>query len=204
MAERWTYRRYRRGSFSSRYRFPRLGDMAVVFAIVAMAVFFVARLDKLAVEKVVGNPVLADGDSLRLGGERVRMKGIDAPEYDQTCIKAGESYPCGRLAKQALQNMIAGKEMACKGWERDHYGRVLAICRIGDVNLNRRMVEEGWAVAYGEYHSEQHEARKQKRGMWAGTFQTPHQWRESHGSNGNEGDPEGNAWTWLREFFRMK
>jgi len=39
---------------------------------------------------------------------------------------------------------------------------------------------EGWAVAYGfakTYQSEQDEAENAKRGIWAGTFMEPAQWR---------------------------
>lgn len=204
MTERWTYGRFRRYRSPPASRWARLVDFAVALTILAVAVFFVLRLHKLDVEKVVGVPILIDGDSLRLGGERIRLKGIDAPEYAQTCTRAGMIYPCGHFARQALASMIAGREVACKGWERDRYGRVIAICRIDETNLNRQMVEEGWAVAYGKYRDSERKARKGKRGIWAGTFEAPRKWRRDHGVPENDTNPEGSAWTWLREFFRLK
>jgi len=43
------------------------------------------------------------------------------------------------------------------------------------------LVRQGWAVAFGNsplYASAEAEARKAKRGIWAGTFERPSQWRE--------------------------
>ena len=50
-----------------------------------------------------GRAVIVDGDTLRLGGERIRLKGMDAPELAQSCTGAdGRSWPCGQQAKAAL------------------------------------------------------------------------------------------------------
>jgi predicted metalloprotease len=41
--------------------------------------------------------------------------------------------------------------------------------------------QQGWAVAYGfanTYESEEAEAKAAKRGIWAGTFVPPSQWRQ--------------------------
>jgi endonuclease YncB( thermonuclease family) len=204
MTERWTYGRFRRYRSAPVSPWARLADFAVALTILAVAVFFILRLHKLDVEKVVGIPILVDGDSLRVGGERIRLKGIDAPEYRQTCRKAGEDYPCGHLASQALQKMIGGKEISCKGSDRDRYGRLLAVCRVNDENLNLRMVRAGWAVAYGDYRHEEREARQEKLGLWAGTFEEPRQWRRDHRTAEDERKAPINFLSWLREFFRMK
>ena len=37
------------------------------------------------------------------------MRGIDAPEYTQTCRKEGVDYPCGKLARQWLVRLIANR-----------------------------------------------------------------------------------------------
>ena len=42
---------------------------------------------------------IVDGDTLELGGRRVRLHGIDAPEAAQPCRDAeGAAWPCGRRA----------------------------------------------------------------------------------------------------------
>ncbi len=92
-----------------------------------------------------------DGDSLELGGHRVRLYGIDAPERRQTCKKAGETTQCSRRAHAELTRIISGKTVECESFGHDRYGRTLARCRIGVTDLAAAMVRTGWAVAYGDY-----------------------------------------------------
>jgi endonuclease YncB( thermonuclease family) len=42
------------------------------------------------------------------------------------------------------------------------------------------MVLSGMAIAFGGYRSEQARARSERRGLWAGEFQEPHDWRAEH------------------------
>lgn len=67
-------------------------------------------------EKIVSSPaapaIAVDGDSLEIGSRRIRLMGIDAPEYDQFCKKNnGELYPCGQLAADYLKTLIAEKNI---------------------------------------------------------------------------------------------
>jgi endonuclease YncB( thermonuclease family) len=39
------------------------------------------------------------------------------------------------------------------------------------------MVEEGFAVAFGAYQSEEAAARSARRGIWASEFERPQEWR---------------------------
>lgn len=132
-------------------------------------------------------PVLADslrvvdGDTLVLDGERIRLEGIDAPEKTQSCYRDGIAYPCGLRAKEALERLVRGLEM-CQEIGRDRYGRVLGTCYAGGVNINAALVSSGWALAYRRYSTayvgEEEEARENRRGMWAGEFMEPWEWRK--------------------------
>ncbi len=137
----------------------------------------------------------------------MRLRGIDAPEYRQTCTTGGKAYPCGRQARAALAAMTAGKAVTCKGWERDKYDRLLAVCSVGSpaLDINGAMVRQGWAVAYGGYRSEEAEARKAKRGLWQGEFQRPRDWRIEHEqdrADEPERDVLAGIWAWLRQLLR--
>jgi endonuclease YncB( thermonuclease family) len=67
------------------------------------------------------------------------------------------------------------------GDKRDRYGRLIAVCYIGTVDLNARMVRDGWALAYRRYASdyvaEETEARAAGSGIWQGQFVEPWKWR---------------------------
>lgn len=123
-----------------------------------------------------------DGDSLRLSGEELRLRGIDAPELNQTCTVGGASDPCGRHARAALRRYLASGLATCIGEERDRFQRLLVVCRVRGIELNAAMVREGHAVAFGAYFAEEAEAKAGYRGMWAGTFQRPSDWRQQNGN----------------------
>jgi endonuclease YncB( thermonuclease family) len=137
------------------------------------------------VEIAEGAPRLVDGDSFFLDGREVRLQGIDAPEGRQSCRRDGRDWRCGEDAKRELQRMIAGAPIRCDVHSTDQHGRLLATCRSSKgENLNARMVEQGFAVAFGSYKREESEARGSKRGIWASEFERPQDWRRrNHGGS---------------------
>ncbi len=147
----------------------------------ALLLVVAVRLDRVATRSWSGNVSVHDGDTLSLGGTRIRLRGIDAPELDQICAGPDGRYPCGRRARDELNRLVAGGPVICRGWEEDRYARLLAVCVAGEADLNEAMVAGGWAVAYGDYGSVEAEARAQGRGLWAGTFDQPGDWRRRRG-----------------------
>lgn len=145
--------------------------------VVAFAAAWFARFSETSRE---GRAFVVDGDSLQIGEERIRLDGIDAPELRQACRRSSGEFDCGRQSRNHLRDLINGRRVNCIGWEYDRYDRLLAECRVGETDLNRRMVADGWATAYGGYEAEEAEARRQGDGMWAGDFDTPRQWRVDH------------------------
>ncbi|MGE5267286.1 MAG: thermonuclease family protein [Deltaproteobacteria bacterium] len=127
---------------------------------------------------VEGRPRLVDGDSLFIGSAELRMQGIDAPEGRQTCTREGRDWACGEDARRNLQRLIGAQPIRCEVHSTDTHGRGLATCfsAAGD-NLNARMVEEGFAVAFGSYQREEAAARSARRGLWASQFDRPQDWR---------------------------
>lgn len=136
-------------------------------------------------ETLDGRAKVTDGDSLRIGDTRIRLHGIDAPEGRQFCSDAqGNDYRCGDKARDALKKMANNQQVRCSKVEMDRYNRVIGRCFVGDLFLNAAMVESGWAVAYRRYSRDfvDHEtrAREEKRGLWAGRFQSPEKWRRDN------------------------
>jgi endonuclease YncB( thermonuclease family) len=129
---------------------------------------------------------VVDGDSLRAGGEDIRLVGIDAPELRQTCRDGhGREWSCGRAAKARLAALVAQGDVACTSRGRDRYGRTLAVCSARNVpDLGETMVREGYAINfaidYGGYPAAEREAQSARSGVWQGDFERPKDWRRRH------------------------
>lgn len=130
---------------------------------------------------VTGSARVIDGDTLVIGSQTIRLLDIDAPENGQDCIYAGgQKYNCGDAAGKKLNSLLT-RTVECKGSTTDAYDRLLATCFSGGVNVNRAMVHSGHAVVFLKfseaYLTEQSEARAARRGLWAGTFKMPWEFR---------------------------
>jgi endonuclease YncB( thermonuclease family) len=157
---------------------------AITIACVIMAAGF--ALEVLGVTAITpGRYAVVDGDSLRRGATDIRLYGIDAPELNQTCNDGqGAEYKCGREAANALKELVQGKTLKCRARDKDRYQRIVAVCAVDNLEINREMVRLGWAIAY-ERHSfgyvlAERDARKNQRGMWYGDFENPQDYRQRH------------------------
>ncbi|MCD7984323.1 MAG: thermonuclease family protein [Desulfovibrio sp.] len=119
--------------------------------------------------------------------ERIRVYGIDAPEYNQKF---------GINAKKLAQALILKKSVeiqpvvTSKGSTEDNYGRTVAIVRFVDGStLEERLLDEGaaWVDPYcrktvcEDWRSLQDNARDKKKGLWADPAPvTPWLWRARH------------------------
>lgn len=124
---------------------------------------------------------ITDADTFYVGGTEVRLDGVDAPDADQICTRAGEKYKCGEEAKAALLRIVAGRPVTCQKVGEDVFKRAVVRCEVGDQDLAAELVRQGWAVAFRKfskrYVSQEDEARKAKRGLWEGSFDRPRDWR---------------------------
>lgn len=122
-----------------------------------------------------------DGDSLMVGQTEVRLFGVDAPEFDQTCERGATHWACGAEAAERLSRLVSGKEVRCTCLGKDQHNRTLGRCSLGTTDINRIMVATGYAVAYRRYSSEyvsaEETAKANKRGIWSGTFVMPSDFR---------------------------
>ena len=132
--------------------------------------------------RLAGSGRVVDGDTLEVAGQMIRLDGIDAPEKGQRCTTAsGQHFPCGADAARRLQALVHGAAVRCKGEEMDRYDRLIAVCTAGNVDLNRAMVEAGWALAFRKYSTRyvdaEDRAKARRSGLWAGSFTAPWDFR---------------------------
>ena len=140
-------------------------------------------LPSIAMADTTGPARVVDGDTIVIAGERIRLHGIDAPELKQTCkTRKGKDQLCGQLAKQALEKLVRGQDVICKGDKRDRYKRLIAVCYVGPFNINEQMVTDGWALAYRKYSKDyvraETFAKSRREGIWRGQFMPPWEWRK--------------------------
>jgi endonuclease YncB( thermonuclease family) len=136
-----------------------------------------------ASNEISGIPSITDGDTIKILNKRIRLHGIDTPEKKQICIKNSKKYRCGQEATSALIKKINRKKVVCKVQEKlDRYKRYIGVCFLEDINLNKWMVRNGYAVAYRRYSKDyiqdENYAKKNKIGLWSGNFIHPEKWRK--------------------------
>ncbi len=169
------------GRGNARRRVRKILDYLLTGMLLFLLLMVAVSLEGPEPEPARGVAIINDGDSITLSGLRVRLRGIDAPEYMQSCTRNGSEYPCGRESRAALQKLVGGRAVSCVGRDTDRYGRLLAVCRVGDVDLNAAQVAAGWAVSFGDYLAEEAQARQKRLGIWAGEFDRPGDWRVRQG-----------------------
>ena len=124
---------------------------------------------KVVGAEISGVPSITDGDTIKIFNKRIRFHGIDAPEKKQTT--------------KTVKKKIDGKLVTCKVQDKlDRYKRYIGVCFLGNVNLNKWMVRNGYAVAYKRYSKnyieDENYAKKNKIGLWSGHFIHPDKWRK--------------------------
>ena len=149
-------------------------------------------------EAITGVPRIVDGDTIRLGETRIRLHGIDAPETDQRCNAAdGGTWACGTEATRELASMLAGAEVTCEPITRDRYGRTVARCLLGELDIEAEMVRRGLAWAFVKYSrdyvAQEAEARAAHRGIWQADTQTAWDFRATRWAEYDRSAPAGCA-----------
>lgn len=162
------------------------GVRALVMTVVAMLVAIICTYQALAGE-ISGAARVVDGDTVVVGGEKVRLNGIDAPETDQLCLtSAGKPWTCGLEARDRLTGLAGGKTWSCVTTGKDKYDRWLGDCSAAGKDVNAWMVEEGWALSFvrysRRYDDRERNAREALKGIWSGAFIAPRDWRSRSGN----------------------
>lgn len=136
--------------------------------------------------RVVGVP---DGDSLKVERQgktyKVRLYGIDSPEYGQEDFRPARDY---------TRDRVSGRMVAITVMDKDRYGRVVALVERDGQLINRELVARGLAWMYPRYcraeilcrelEALQHSAREQRLGLWQGERpQPPWKWKRQNGSS---------------------
>lgn len=90
-----------------------------------------------------GRAWVIDGDTIDIGGTRIRLAGIDAPELD---------HPYGKNAKWTLVNLCKGQEIRAVYDGDQSHDRTVATCYLPDGrDLSAEMVKAGMAIDWPKF-----------------------------------------------------
>ena len=122
-------------------------------------------------DDLTGQASIVDGDTLEIHGARIRLWGVDAPESSQLCRGADRlQYRCGARVANKLDAFIDRRPLSCIPISLDQYGRTVATCSVGGVDLGEWLVSNGLALDWpqysrGRYDGVQREAEHAGRGL---------------------------------------
>lgn len=130
-----------------------------------------------------GRAKALEGDLLEVGGKKIRLHAIDAPDKGQKCQnRRGVEYDCFEVAKTALTRLTETGDVTCdlKGQPTDNPRQ--GVCRLEDGrDVAAIMVRAGWALAYrriaDDYSGFEATAASWRSGMWGGRVEPPWLWR---------------------------
>ncbi|MEL7482296.1 MAG: thermonuclease family protein [Pseudomonadota bacterium] len=133
------------------------------------------RTDSGRIEFREGEIDIVDGDTVWIGIHQIRLHGIDTVESTQQCLSGLDNVGCHELTLDVLRDFTEAEDFHCDGHigndekPKTNRGRYVATCYVGDLEVNRALVEQGWAFAantvearelYGQAEAEAAAARR--------------------------------------------
>ena len=117
-------------------------------------------------------------DSFYTNSKKVRLYGIDCPEYNQ---------PYGIDAKTSTSNLALGKYIKIEPIDIDKYNRIVALATVAGKCINKELVTQGYAWVYEDFCKKsqctywlelEKAAKNAKMGLWAASNPIPPwEWR---------------------------
>lgn len=135
------------------FRKPRRPGDRVTLILTIVAILSLAGLWWAADQRWGGETfscpaaIVLDGDTFDCGGTRVRLNGIDAPEMPGHCRKGRVCTPGDPYAStENLRRLLAAGPVQCRKSDTDVYGRTVARCEAGGVDLSCQQLAGDFAV----------------------------------------------------------
>lgn len=122
----------------------------VLFALMAAVLFGLLVVPNItpeswwakSAERITGKvSYVHDGDTLRIGRQRIRIHGIDSPEL---------STPQGLKARDWAVRAWEGKHAVCTPLGKS-YNRIVARCQINSKDIGLQIIQSGHACEWRKY-----------------------------------------------------
>jgi micrococcal nuclease len=131
-------------------------------------IFFLLALTCLGTPNKVTRVI--DGDTFEIEtGEKVRLIGINAPEISDIFGQEAKQY-----LSSLIENKIVNLEIDNISKNRDRYNRLLRYAILEGIDINKKMISDGFAFAYLkyrfsksiDYEQNQLRASETNKGIW--------------------------------------
>ena len=90
--------------------------------------------------------ILIDGDTIDVDGTRIRVLEIDTPETFRP--RCENELVLGLKAKARLRELLDSGPVTFAAKGHDRYGRTLAHVYAGEVDVGRKLLDEGFALPW--------------------------------------------------------
>jgi endonuclease YncB( thermonuclease family) len=91
--------------------------------------------------------IMIDGDTFRLGSERIRRIDIDAPEMGNGA-RCDAERNLANLAKEKLAEIVKGAQLQIDRRGKDRFGRTLAYIRVSGADVGEMLIRAHVAVKW--------------------------------------------------------
>ena len=135
------FRKYLRRRFSK-------GTSLLVSFLLFSVVLLIYLLNTKATLNMVKIKNCYDGDTCTTeSGEKIRLACIDAPE-----IRGKNADPLkAKASKEFINNLLSNKKVKIKRIDTDRFGRTVAEIFVEGTNIQKLMVQNGFAKIYRKY-----------------------------------------------------
>ena len=114
------------------------------------------------------NAIVISAGMIKARNQEIRLAGIAAPDFEQRCGEGAAAWPCGRMARAALQRFIRGRAVDCEVPAEADKLPDPATCAVGGESVSEWLVAQGWAKRSGEpFEDAEKNAREAKLGLWS-------------------------------------
>ena len=120
------------------HRTSRSSKLAIPLAfgfLLIVGALFIAR-QQTEPDTLAGQASGIDGDTIRIAGQKVRLQGLAAPELDE---------PGGQAAKNAMIQIVMGRQVSCELDGTTTHDRVVGICYASGRDVAEELVRRGLA-----------------------------------------------------------
>jgi endonuclease YncB( thermonuclease family) len=93
---------------------------------------------------IEGEAFAVDGGTISIRLRPIRLHGVQTLEHDDPC---GDGWTGGSEAMQFLSKLIAGQIVTCIVQGQDRNQRPVAVCSVGNTDINEAMVLNGVALS---------------------------------------------------------